>query len=161
MGARLQRPRLCQRRPEKLEVPHGNGAGMHGAFAMNLRRPLFTDRRVRQALVLAFDFDLGPTASCFTASTPAATVISAIASWRALPGADAGLAQPLKTKLDPPYSAWPSTRPKPDALSLRANLRQAQNCWPTPAGAWATMAGWSTPPASGGWNSSFSPTPAL
>ena len=41
---------------KKLEVPHGNGAGMQG-FAMNLRRPLFTDRRVRQALVLAFDFD--------------------------------------------------------------------------------------------------------
>ena len=38
------------------EQPHGNSAGMQG-FAFNLRRPMFADRRVREALALAFDFE--------------------------------------------------------------------------------------------------------
>ncbi len=37
-------------------IPHQIPAGMQG-FAMNLRRPLFQDRILRQALALAFDFD--------------------------------------------------------------------------------------------------------
>jgi len=40
----------------KKELPHQNGAGMQG-FVLNLRNPLFRDRRVRQALVLSFDFE--------------------------------------------------------------------------------------------------------
>ncbi len=35
---------------------HHNTAGMQG-FAFNIRRPLFQDRRVRQALALGFDFE--------------------------------------------------------------------------------------------------------
>ncbi len=40
----------------KTLFPHENGAGWQG-FSMNLRRPLFQDRRVRQALWLAMDFE--------------------------------------------------------------------------------------------------------
>jgi microcin C transport system substrate-binding protein len=40
----------------KEEVPVGLPAGMQG-FAMNLRRGLFQDRRVREALSFAFDFE--------------------------------------------------------------------------------------------------------
>jgi microcin C transport system substrate-binding protein len=40
----------------KVELPHHNGAGWQG-FAMNTRRPLFQDKRVRQALGLAMDFE--------------------------------------------------------------------------------------------------------
>ncbi|WP_370543411.1 extracellular solute-binding protein [Herbaspirillum sp. Sphag1AN] len=40
----------------KRELAHSNGAGMQG-FVMNLRRPLFEDIRVRQALGLALDFE--------------------------------------------------------------------------------------------------------
>ncbi|MDY7579623.1 extracellular solute-binding protein [Herbaspirillum sp. RTI4] len=40
----------------KREFAHSNGAGMQG-FIMNLRRPLFQDPRVRQALALALDFE--------------------------------------------------------------------------------------------------------
>lgn len=40
----------------KDEVPNSNVAGMQG-FAMNLRRSLFGDVRVREALALAFDFE--------------------------------------------------------------------------------------------------------
>jgi microcin C transport system substrate-binding protein len=41
---------------KKEAVPHQRPTGMQ-AFVMNLRRPLFQDRRVRQALGLAFDFE--------------------------------------------------------------------------------------------------------
>jgi microcin C transport system substrate-binding protein len=40
----------------KRNFPHFNNAGMQG-FVMNTRRPLFQDRRVRQALGLALDFE--------------------------------------------------------------------------------------------------------
>lgn len=40
----------------KENLTHRNNAGMQG-FVMNLRRPVFQDRRVRQALNLAFDFE--------------------------------------------------------------------------------------------------------
>ena len=41
---------------KKEEIPHSNSTGMQG-FAMNLRRPLFQDIRVRKALTLAYDFE--------------------------------------------------------------------------------------------------------
>lgn len=41
---------------KKVELPHENNAGMQG-FVFNLRKPLFQDIRVRQAINLAFDFE--------------------------------------------------------------------------------------------------------
>lgn len=46
---------FAEGRIRRREIPHHNNAGMQG-FAMNTRRRLFTDRRVRRALNLAFDF---------------------------------------------------------------------------------------------------------
>jgi len=40
----------------KVKLPHQNGAGWQG-FGMNTRHALFQDKRVRQALVLAMDFE--------------------------------------------------------------------------------------------------------
>lgn len=40
----------------KEEIPNNNPAGMQG-FIFNIRRPLFQDRRVREALALLFDFE--------------------------------------------------------------------------------------------------------
>lgn len=40
----------------KVEIPNDRPTGMQG-FVMNLRRPLFQDRRVREALAYAFDFE--------------------------------------------------------------------------------------------------------
>jgi len=40
----------------KEEIPHELGTGMQG-FAFNLRRPLFQDPKVREALAYAFDFE--------------------------------------------------------------------------------------------------------
>lgn len=50
-GPKFRRGELIAR-----EFSHRNGAGMQG-FVMNMRRPIFQDLRVRQALNLALDFD--------------------------------------------------------------------------------------------------------
>lgn len=39
------------------KIPHHRPSGMHG-FVMNTREPMFDDLRVREAMILAFDFDL-------------------------------------------------------------------------------------------------------
>jgi microcin C transport system substrate-binding protein len=49
-------PHVRAGRIRKEEVPLGLPAGMQG-FAMNLRRPVFQDPRVREALAFAFDFE--------------------------------------------------------------------------------------------------------
>jgi microcin C transport system substrate-binding protein len=49
-------PEVRDGRMVKEAIPHQRPSGMQG-FAMNLRRPLFQDRRVREALGLAFDFE--------------------------------------------------------------------------------------------------------
>ncbi len=41
---------------KKVEIPHEEPTGL-SAFVFNMRRPLFTDRRVREALGLAFDYE--------------------------------------------------------------------------------------------------------
>ena len=41
----------------KAEIPHGRPSGIEG-FAFNTRNPLFADWRVREALILAFNFEL-------------------------------------------------------------------------------------------------------
>ena len=43
-------------RVERDEISHGRATGMEG-FVFNTRRPAFADRRVREALTLAFDFE--------------------------------------------------------------------------------------------------------
>ncbi len=40
----------------KAEIPHGRPSGIEG-FVMNTRRPMFADWRVREALILAFNFE--------------------------------------------------------------------------------------------------------
>ena len=49
-------PAVRQGLVTKAELPHQRPAGMQG-FAYNMRRPLFQDARVRQALAYAFDFE--------------------------------------------------------------------------------------------------------
>lgn len=40
----------------RAEIAHGRPTGMHG-FVFNTRRPMFADRRVREALALSFDWE--------------------------------------------------------------------------------------------------------
>lgn len=112
----------------KRELPHANAAGMQG-FVMNLRRPLFQDLRVRNALDLALDYEwmnrqlfygqYKRIESYFSNSDLAA---------KGTPSADElALLQPMRESLDPavfgPAPVQPSTDPP---SSLRANLLKAR-----------------------------------
>jgi microcin C transport system substrate-binding protein len=120
-------PAVTQGQAIKREVRHGRPTGMQ-AFAFNLRRDKFADRRVRQALGYAFDFEWASknlffgqyvrTASYFSNSDLAAT---------GQPGpAELKLLEPLRAQLPPeafgPAYAPPATDGSGD---LRDNLRKA------------------------------------
>lgn len=49
-------PRMATGAVVKSEIPHHRPSGIEG-LAFNTRRPLFSDWRVREALILAFDFE--------------------------------------------------------------------------------------------------------
>ena len=49
-------PAIRKGEVQRAEISHGRAIGMYG-FAFNTRRAIFADRRVRQALALALDFD--------------------------------------------------------------------------------------------------------
>jgi len=49
-------PAIMDGRARQVEIPHQRPSGMSG-FVMNTRRDLFSDWRVRDALILAFDFE--------------------------------------------------------------------------------------------------------
>ncbi|AIO40972.1 ABC transporter substrate-binding protein [Burkholderia sp. AU19243] len=112
----------------KREFRQHNGAGMQGFF-MNLRRPLFRDVRVRQALDLAFDFEWLNRQLFYGAYTRldsyfADTDLQATGT----PGpGELKLLEPLRAQLDPavfgPMVTQPSTNPPG---SLRANLLKAR-----------------------------------
>lgn len=50
-------PAVSEGRVKLAELPHQRPSGIEG-FAMNTRNPLFADWRVREALILAFNFEL-------------------------------------------------------------------------------------------------------
>ncbi|MDN7587121.1 extracellular solute-binding protein [Burkholderia seminalis] len=112
----------------KREFRQHNGAGMQGFF-MNLRRPLFRDVRVRQALDLAFDFEWLNRQLFYSAYTRldsyfADTDLQATG----MPGeGELKLLEPLRAQLDPavfgPMVTQPDTNPPG---SLRANLLKAR-----------------------------------
>ena len=110
----------------KREFSNHNGANIQG-FYMNLRRPLFQDRRVREALNLAFDFEWADrmlfyrlydrTESFFMNTDFQATGTPTPAELKLL--------EPLRGELDPsafgPMIVQPVTTPP---QSLRENLRR-------------------------------------
>jgi microcin C transport system substrate-binding protein len=124
----------------KHEFRHSNAAGIQG-FAMNTRRPVFKDRRVRLALAQAFDFEwmnrqvfhgqYTRSPSYFTNSEMQAT---------GLPDEDElVLLEPLRARLHP--EVFEQAPVPPDTTppnSLRENLRKAR--------ALLIEAGWSVAP---------------
>ncbi|MGS0892431.1 extracellular solute-binding protein [Burkholderia stagnalis] len=112
----------------KREFRQHNGAGMQGFF-MNLRRPLFRDVRVRQALDLAFDFEWLNRQLFYGAYTRLDSYFADTdlqATGTPSPG-ELKLLAPLRAQLDPavfgPMVTQPDTRPPG---SLRANLLKAR-----------------------------------
>lgn len=112
----------------KREFPHHNGAGMQGFF-INLRRPIFRDVRVRQALDLALDFQWLNRQLFFdqykrTASFFANTDLQATGKPG---GGELAILEPLRGQLDPAVFGEMPQQPDTDPPgSLRANLVKAR-----------------------------------
>jgi len=124
----LQGQKFTEKKIIKEKLPHSNNQGMQG-FVMNTRRELFKDRRVRQALGLAFDFEWTNQAlfhgqytrsnSYFSNSPLAATGLPT--------GLEKDYLLPYKDKLPAEVFTKPLSPPvAKDHAALRANLRQAQ-----------------------------------
>ena len=140
-------PKWRDGRIRKETFATGMGQGMQ-SYVMNLRRPVFGDRRVRQALDLAFDFEwvnkykqYKRTYSLFSNSPFAA---------QGLPGpGELKLLEPFRAQLPadvfgPPYTP-PRTDTSPNALRenlLRARALLAEAGWkPGPDGVLRNAAG--------------------
>ncbi|MEY4083756.1 MAG: hypothetical protein RL483_1125 [Pseudomonadota bacterium] len=116
----------------RAELPNQNAAGLQGFF-FNIRRPIFKDVRVRQAIALAMDFEwmnrqlfydqYQRSNSYFTNSEMAA---------KGLPSAaEVNLLKSLAAKADRPVAPeWLQAVPEPASTkapaSLRDNLRKAK-----------------------------------
>ncbi len=109
------------------EVPFGMPAGMQ-AFAMNLRRPLFQDRRVREALGLAFDFEWSNQALFYGQYTRTRSYFenSELAA-HGLPGPEElALLEPFRAQLPEEVFTKEYQPPTTDGSgNNRANLRRA------------------------------------
>lgn len=116
----------------KAEFPHRNGAGMQG-FVMNLRKPIFQDVRVRQALILALDFEWLNRQLFYGAykrldSWFSNSELAASATFDGRPGAkELQLLEPLRKELPPEVFGQIVTQPTTNPpRSLRDNLREAR-----------------------------------
>ncbi|OSM05094.1 putative extracellular solute-binding protein [Magnetofaba australis IT-1] len=112
----------------KEKLPHRNNQGMQ-AFIFNLRKPLFQDQRVRQALALAFDFEWSNHNLFYDQYTRDGSFFSN-SEMAARPGPPQGavlnLLEPFRKQL--PAEVFEGVRPPPSTTppgSLRGNLRQA------------------------------------
>ncbi len=112
----------------KATLPHHNDQGMQG-FVMNLRRPLFQDRRVRQALGLAFDFEWANRTLFFGQYTRSASYFSNsdLAATGLPQGLELKYLEPYRKELPPEVFSTPPTPPTTNPpSSLRANLIKAK-----------------------------------
>lgn len=111
----------------KEEIPHELPTGMQG-FAFNIRRPLFADPRVREALSYAFDFEWANKNLFYDAYTRTESYFSnsELAS-SGLPGPDElALLEPLKADLPPELFTQAFKAPATDGSgNNRANLKRA------------------------------------
>jgi microcin C transport system substrate-binding protein len=114
------------------DFPHRNGAGMQG-FVMNMRKDRFKDPRVREALILALDFEWLNRQLFYGAykrldSWFSNSDLAASSAPEGVPGpGELTLLEPLRADLPPaafgPVATPPSTNPP---SSLRDNLRAAR-----------------------------------
>lgn len=121
-------PKFEQGLIKKAELRHNNNAGMQG-FIFNVRRPVFQDKRVRQAIALALDFEwsnknlfYNQYQRCYSYFSNSELAASGVPQ-----GGELKLLEPFRNQLPPELftQPWqpPSTSPPG---SLRANLRKAK-----------------------------------
>ncbi len=113
---------------QKREFEQHNGAGMQG-FIMNLRRPLFQDVRVREALDLALDFQwLNRQLFYSQYRRIDSFFVNTDLQAKGLPSpGELALLDPWRSKLDPAVFGPPPVQPDTDPPgSLRANLLKAR-----------------------------------
>lgn len=124
-----QFPAVRQGLVKKFEQVNLNPAGMQG-FVYNLRRPLFQDRRVREALAYAFDFEWSNRNLFFNAYTRSQSYFdnSELAA-KGLPSpAELTLLNPFKSQLPPEVFTKAYQAPKSDGTgNIRPGLMAGQN----------------------------------
>ncbi|MDF1577459.1 MAG: extracellular solute-binding protein [Desulfobulbales bacterium] len=124
----LQGQKFSEKLIVKEKLAHSNNQGMQG-FIMNTRRELFQDRRVRQALVLAFDFEWTNQALFHNQYTRTDSYFSnSPLAARGLPdGLEKEYLLAHKDNLPAEVFTTPLQAPaSPDRAALRANLSRAQ-----------------------------------
>lgn len=112
----------------KKELKHKNNAGMQG-FVFNTRRELFKDPKVREALILAFDFEWSNSHLFYNQYVRNESYFSnsELASSGLPKGEELALLEPYRKQLpDSVFTqVWQAPSTKPPS-SLRKNLRKAQ-----------------------------------
>ncbi|MDR3088611.1 MAG: extracellular solute-binding protein [Desulfobulbaceae bacterium] len=112
----------------KKEFPHHNNAGMQG-FVMNSRKTLFADKRTRQAMGLAFDFEWTNKTLYFGQYTRSQSFFSnsPLAATGLPTGLELRYLEKLRALLPPEVFTTPPAAPvAADARALRQNLKQAR-----------------------------------
>ena len=120
-------PEVKDGRIVKEAVPNRRPAGMQ-AFVMNLRRPLFQDRRVREALGLAFDFEWSNKTLFYDQYTRTRSYFenSDLASQGLPSPEELALLEPLRGKIPDEVFTTAFEPPKTDGTGNdRTNLRRA------------------------------------
>ncbi len=110
------------------EIPHKNSSGMQG-FVYNLRKPLFQDIRVREALMLAYDFQYANSTLFFNMYNRTDSYFdnSSLASFGIPEGAELAVLKPYVDQLPPELFTHPFTLPEHnDRKATRNYLRQAK-----------------------------------
>lgn len=121
-------PRYASGEIVKATIPHRNNAGMQGVV-FNSRRKLFADRRVREALGLAMDFEWSNRNLFYGQYTRCDSYFSnSELAARGLPDkAQLTLLEPFRDRLPPEVFTTVYQPPaSPDAAALRANLIRAK-----------------------------------
>lgn len=111
----------------KEEIPHELPTGMQG-FVLNLRRPMFADARVREALSFAFDFEWANKNLFYDAYARTESYFSnsELASSGLPSPEELKLLEPLKADLPPEVFTTPFKAPVTDGSgNNRTNLRRA------------------------------------
>jgi peptide/nickel transport system substrate-binding protein len=143
MALKLRFPAVQSGAVIKAEIPHGRPSGIEG-FVFNTRKSLFADWRVREALILAFNFEFinqtlnggllpripsyfGNSALGMEPGTPAT-------------GRELALLDPFKAELPPARSRAMRCRFPTAARATARTSAPPPGCWKRRAGPWATTA---------------------